>query len=293
APPPQESPALAHASDIHTTIVGYALNSPPGSQLCPQAPDGSRCDGRDLRAVLATAPGGPAPAASLRHAMCGHDTQRSTTPAPFRYRIPRQGSVGRCTNLAAPACSTDGNCGGGVCIGGLWMPRNEPSCSTTAQCPSGAVCLGTKCRAAPSCIEDADCGQLFPGQNYACVEKDTRWCRNDPSVRCLTRSDCPACPGGGACGRVCDPRRLKFYIAPGVGEKTVELEAWFLNPDEDGLPQERAGPPKLFHEISTLGAPYGSITRKANCCVDAWWPDPAAIGTNCAGGCPADLTCNQ
>src|SRR5262249_11150756 len=204
APPPQESPALAHASDIHTTIVGYALNSPPGSQLCPQGlpgSDGSRCDGKDLRAVLATAPGGPAPAASLRHAMCGHDTQRSTTPEPFRYLITRQGSVGRCTNLTAPACSTDGNCGGGVCVGGHCMPRNEPSCSTTAQCPSGAVCLGTKCRAAPSCIEDADCGQLFPGQNYACVEKDTRWCRNDPSVRCLTRSDCPACPGGGACGR--------------------------------------------------------------------------------------------
>jgi hypothetical protein len=28
--------------------------------------------------------------------------------------------------------------------------------------------------------------------------------------------------------------------------------------------------------------------------VDDWWPDPAVQGgTLCAGGCPADFTCNQ
>ena len=293
APPAQESPALAHATDIHTTIVGYALNSTPGSQLCPRAMDGSRCDGKDLRPFLVTAAGGPAPAAMLRHSMCGHETQKSTSPDQSRYLITREGSVGRCTNLAAPACGSDADCGGAACVGGHCMPRNEPFCSNGAQCPTGAVCLGGKCRSAPSCVEDADCGHLFPGQSYACVEKDARWCRNDPSVRCTTRGDCPACPLGGACGRVCDPRRLKFYYAAGASEKGVELADLFLDPDEDGLHQGKTGSTKLLHEISKLDGPYGSIIRKANCCVDAWWPDPASLGTNCAGGCPADLTCNK
>jgi len=293
APPAQESTALAHSTDIHTTIVGYALNTAPGSQLCPKASDGSRCDGKDLRPFLASAPGGPAPAASLRRALCGHETKKSTSPDQGRYLVTRQGSVGRCTNLAAPACASDADCGASACIGGHCMPRSEPTCTTSAQCPIGAACLGNKCRSAPSCIQDADCGQLFPGGSYACVEKDTRWCRNDPSVRCTTREDCPACPLGGACGRVCDARRLKFYFEPGTGDKTVELADLFLDPDEDGLHQDRIGSTKLLHQISKLSGPYGSTIRKANCCVDDWWPDPSFIGTNCSGGCPADLTCNQ
>ncbi len=291
-PPAQESPALAHATDIHTTVVGYALDSAPGSQLCPMAPDGTRCDGKDLRPVLATAPGGPAPASSLRRAMCGHETRKALSASQTRYLLTGEGSVGRCTNLAAPACSSDAQCGGDACIGGHCMPRNEPACSTTAQCPTGAVCLGNKCRVAPSCTDDGDCDALFPGQNYACADKAARWCRNDPSVRCTTRADCPACPDGGACRRLCEPRRLKFYFTPGVGDKSVELADLFLDPDEDGLHNNKIGSPKLLHQISRIAGPYGSAMRKANCCVDAWWPEPSFLGTNCAGGCPADLTCN-
>jgi hypothetical protein len=74
----------------------------------------------------------------------------------------------------------------------------------------------------------------------------------------------------------------------------ADAEKWLtLDPDEDGLHQNKMGSTKLLHEISKLAGPYGSIIRKANCCVDDWWPDPSFIGTNCAGGCPADLTCNQ
>ena len=293
APTPYQSPALAHSTDIHTTVVGYALNTPPGSQECPKAADGTRCDGKDLRPFLATAAGGPAPAETLRHALCGHETKRSTTPDQSRYLITRDGSVGRCTNLAAPACSGDGDCGGGACIGGHCMPRNEPSCTTTVQCPAGAVCLGNKCRSAPACVENADCAQLFPAQSYACVEQAARWCRNDPSVRCATSADCPTCPLGGACGRVCEARRFKFYFAAGSGDRNAELADLFLDPDEVGLHQSKTGSTKLLNEISKLEGPYGSIIRRANCCVDAWWPDPASIGTNCSGGCPADLACNQ
>ena len=125
-PPAQESCALAHSTDIHATAVGYALNSAPGTQLCPMAPDGTRCDGKDLRSHLLTAPGGPSAPESLRRALCGHDTQRSTGPDNLRYLLTREGSVGRCTLLSAPACSSD------------------------AQCPGGRVCLGGHCLRAPS-----------------------------------------------------------------------------------------------------------------------------------------------
>jgi hypothetical protein len=292
-PPAQESPALTHATDIRATIVGYALDTPPGTQLCPMAADGTRCDGKDLRPVLATAPGGPAPAESLRRALCGHETRRNTSPGQFRYLLTREGSVGRCTNQAAPGCNADADCGADVCIGGHCMPRTEPACTSTTQCPAGAVCLGNQCRVAPACVEDTDCGALFPGGSYACVEKATRWCRNDPSVRCTTRSDCPACPDGGPCGRLCEPRRLKFYFAPSTGQKSSELADLFLDPDEVGLHQYKIGSTILLHQMSNTDGPYGSIMRRANCCVDAWWPDPSFNGTICAGGCPSDLTCNQ
>ena len=293
-PPAHENAALVHSTDIHATAVGYALGTSPGSQLCPMGSDGSRCDGKDLRGHLATTPGGPASPESLRRSLCGHDTQRSTSPTDLRYLLTREGSVGRCTNLAAAACSSDAECaGGGVCLGGHCAPSVEPGCNSNTDCPSGAVCYGHKCRIGPSCIEDADCGRLFPGQSYSCVEKETRWCRNDPSVRCTTRDDCPSCPGGGACARLCAPRRLKFYFAPQGGAKASEIADLFLDPDEDGLHDAQIGSTKLLNQMSDLNGPYGNTMRRANCCVDDWWPDPASISTLCSGGCPTDLTCNE
>src|SRR5262249_44592348 len=267
----------------------------PGSQLCPMASNGTtRCDGKDLRNQLVTTPGGPAAPESLRRSLCGHDTQRSTSPTDLRYLITREGSVGRCTNLAAPACSSDAQCQGGrVCLGGHCEPNTEAGCSSNANCPAGAVCLGNKWRIGPACIEDADCGRLFPGQSYACVAQDTRWCRNDPSVRCTSHNDCPVCPLGGACARLCEPRRLKFYFAPVAGANASELSDQFLDPDEDGLHNGKIGSTKLLHQMSDLSGPYGPTMRRANCCVDDWWPDPASIGTICSGGCPSDLTCNE
>ncbi len=293
-PPAQENHALVHSTDIYATAVGYALNTPPGSQLCPKAADGTRCDGKDLRGHLATTPGGPAAPESLRRALCGHDTQRSTGPDNLRYLLTREGSVGRCTLLSAPACASDAQCPGGrVCLGGHCMTASEPACASNAACPTGAVCFGGKCRAAPSCTDDADCSALFPGASSACVEKDTRWCRNDPSVRCTTRNDCPPCPDGGACRRLCEPRRLKFYFAPVGGAKAAELSDLFLDPDEPGLHNATIGSTKLVNEMSNLSGPYGAKMQRVNCCVDDWWSEPASIGTICSGGCPADLTCNQ
>ena len=121
----------------------------------------------------------------------------------------------------------------------------EPTCSSNAACPAGAACFGGRCRVGPSCTDDADCAALFPGDSSACVEKATRWCRNDPSVRCTTRNDCPPCPDGGACRRLCEPRRLKFYFSPVGGAKAAELSDLFLDPDEPGLHNATIGSTEL------------------------------------------------
>jgi len=54
---PYESPAVAHSTDVLPTVLGLALDT-PGAQACPESADGTRCDGRDLRSQLVTAPGG-------------------------------------------------------------------------------------------------------------------------------------------------------------------------------------------------------------------------------------------
>jgi hypothetical protein len=296
-PPPNESPALAHAVDAFTTIMGYATDSAPGTQLCPQAPfDGSRCDGRDLRAHLANAPGGPAPAATLRHSLCGHETEKSTTPTLDRYLVTRPGSVGRCTVLTAPSCSSSADCGAGAfCLGGRCLATAEPSCTSTSQCATGAVCLGGRCRVAPACTDDGDCAALLNGTPSACVAKEMKWCRNAPGVACATNADCPACADGGACGRVCEARQLKFYVAPGASGTAHQVTDLFLDPDENGLHEGISSGRSLVSDISSLGGPYGDALRRAACCLDQWWSTPTMGASICGPGysCPADFTCNQ
>ena len=73
------NPALAHSVDVLPTVLGFALGT-SGSQACPLSPDGFTCDGHDLGAHLVTAPGGPAAPETLRHALCGHHTKRTTSP---------------------------------------------------------------------------------------------------------------------------------------------------------------------------------------------------------------------
>ena len=101
-PPAQESPALAHATDIHTTVVGYALNSAPGKPALSQAPDGTRCDGKDLRPYLATARRPRAGVVAAARAVRTRDQEEHAARREDRYLLTREGSVGRCTNLAAP-----------------------------------------------------------------------------------------------------------------------------------------------------------------------------------------------
>ena len=58
-------------------------------------------------------------------------------------------------------------------------------------------------------------------------------------------------PGaGGACARLCEPRRLKFYFAPQGGAKACELADLFLDPDEDGLHDAQIGSTKLLNQMS-------------------------------------------
>ena len=117
-------------------------------------------------------------------------------------------------------------------------------------------------------------------------------------MACSTTADCPACPalGGAApypCGRLCEPRQLKFYVTAGGALSSIQVTDLFLDPDEQGL--HRNSPGTVTHSMSNLLGPYGDAMRRANCCVDDWWPEVAALGTLCDGGysCPADLTCNE
>ena len=275
------------------TALGFALGAPTGVP-CPPSADGTRCDGKDLRPYL----GAPAPSnssAPLRHSLCGHHTKHPTAPTKLRYLLTRPGSVGRCTNLDAPTCGTDQDCGPGLaCLGGHCAATLESSCSGTASCPSGALCLGGRCRIAPSCIDDGTCAALFPGQNYACAEKETRWCRNAPGVRCSTRDDCPACPAGpGAtaapCNRLCEARQLKLYVE----EPTLELTDLFLDPDENGLHAGVEGIGTVSYDLSRPGGAYADTTSRLSCCVRDWWPEAASTPSVCTGSCPADFVCNE
>ena len=297
APPPQTSEAVAHAVDLLPTLLGYARGT-PGSQPCPVGPDGVACDGRDLRPQLVTAPGGPAAPETLRHALCGHHTQRPTVPTHSRYLLTRPGSLGRCTPAAAATCTTTAGCvAGEFCLGGHCAPDLPASgCSSTATCPSGAVCLAGVCRQGPVCFDDSDCAALL-GAGYTCAGQAQRWCRNAPNVACGTNADCPVCPSVDGspvpCGRLCEARILKFYATPGA-VPGPELSDLFLDPDEKALHQ--GDPTSLVTALSNPTGGYATLMARMNCCIDAWWPDIVSqTGTLCTTGlsCPADLTCNQ
>jgi hypothetical protein len=292
-PPPSEMLQTAHSSDVLPTTLGYALGT-PGSQACPVSPDGTACDGKDLRPWVFPASTGGTPAAPLRHSLCGHHTQRPTAPTTQRYLLTRPGSVGRCTDLTAPSCGTDAQCGAGaICLGGHCAASAEPACSGAGQCPSGSACLGGRCRAAPACVDDANCEAIFPSGHFACVEPETKWCRNAPDVRCGSNADCPVCPAGPGptpppCSRLCEARELKLYISV----PSLELTDLFLDPDEHGLHGGIEAEGTLAHDLSKSTSGYASTMSRLECCVDAWWP-AGAIGSTCTGSCPADFVCNE
>jgi len=297
-PPERQSAALAHTIDLHPTILGYALDT-PGEQLCPKAADGTRCDGRDLRPHLVTNPGGPVAPATLRKSLCGHETNKVSAPTIQRYLLSGPNAVGRCTNLAAPSCTTSADCGASAfCLGGRCMPAAEPSCSDDDDCGAGALCLGGQCRVGPSCMQTSDCASMFPGGSYACVAHETKWCRNAPEVACSSAADCPVCPtwpGASApypCNRTCEPRRLKFYAIPGGAADSMELADVFLDPDERGLHGKFPG--TVVEDMSSMLGPYGDMMRRANCCLDDWWPEVSELGTQCSPGysCPASMACD-
>ena len=301
-PPPRETEALAHGIDVLPTILGLALDT-PGAQPCPTGSDGKPCDGRDLRPHL-FGPAGEAPAApadTLRRSLCGHQTNRGDAPTTDRYLLTRPGTVGRCTDVDAPVCAADTDCGANaICLGGHCIGTAEPPCTASAQCGPGGACLNDRCVMGPACIDDAGCAGTLPGRSIACVEPETRWCRNAPGVRCGTHADCPLCPAvpGGVpapCARVCEARQLKLYVAtatvPGALPRP-DVTDLFLDPDEVGRLRGVSG--TLTWAMSRPNGPYADTMAKLSCCLDDWWPQVAQQWrTICAGGCPDQLTCNQ
>ncbi len=297
-PPPQFNPAVAHSTDVLPTMLGFAVGT-SGSTPCPTSPDGITCTGKDLGAHLVTTPGGPAAPETLRHALCGHHTKRTTSPTRARFMLTRPGSIGRCTNPANAACTTSAECGAGeFCLGGFCtVDGAQTACATNMQCAAGAACLGGKCRTGPVCLGDDDCASLLD-PSYVCTARSAKWCRNAPNVACTSSADCPVCPTtvAGAsspapCGRLCETRSLKFYVNPGA-VASVQLSDLFLDPDEQGLHSGDGS--TLVGNMSKLDGPYANTIRRMNCCIDDWWPDVVAqSGTQCTTGfsCPADLTC--
>jgi hypothetical protein len=284
-----QSDALAHSTDVLPSLLGYALDTPPGSEACPTSDfDGTACDGRDLRAQLGAT---PAAATDLRHSLCGHETRRPVRPSRGRYLLTTPGTVGRCTLTSGAACVSDLTCGGGeFCLGGHCVAQGGKPCGSSASCAAGSICLAGKCQAGPPCVDDATCtGLLGPGG--ACVAKEQKWCANAPDVACTTRTQCPECPSINgreiACRRLCQPRMLKMYDN-GFNADMTDL---FLDPDETDL--KSPGANSVAAILSNEAGPYGGTIQQFACCLDDWWSE-FATGALCGGGsCPAALTCNQ
>jgi len=282
-----ETDALAHSTDILPSVLGFALDTAPGTQTCPVSDfDGTPCDGRDFRAQL----GGANPSA-LRHALCGHETRRPVRPARGRYLLTGAGTVGRCVLGNAASCTLDVECGlGGFCLGGRCAPHGGQTCATTASCPAGAVCFAGACQAGPPCIDDTACTGLL-GAGATCVAQSQKWCMNAPDVACSTVGECPACPTINgrsiACRRECEPRRLKMYDNGG----NADMTDLFLDPDETDV--HAAGPFAAL--LSDESGPYGATLRQLVCCIDGWWGGDAKASSLCGPGdsCPAAFTCNQ
>jgi hypothetical protein len=290
--PPNERLELAHSTDLLPTILGMALGT-SGTQQCPASSrDGTPCDGRDLRPYLqgATAAQPPPP---LRRALCGHHTQRGTSPSRQRYLLTRPGAVGRCVDMQLPACTTATDCApGDVCLAGRCTAAAEAPCDATTPCPAGSRCITGRCRVGPPCVDDASCAGMFGSSTVRCVEPGAKWCRNAPHQTCTVAADCPACPGGplDACGRVCEAQQLKLYV--GIAGTEVEMVDLFRDPDERGRVFD-ADPSNALVAMSSLSGPHATDLRRLACCIDGWWPEAAAAGSVCRteDTCPADFSC--
>jgi hypothetical protein len=282
-----QTDALAHSTDLLPSMLGWALDTAPGTQACPTSDsDGTPCDGRDFRAQLGAL--AAAPASALRRSLCGHETRRGVRPSRGRYLVSGADTVGRCALATAPACIDDLGCGlGEFCLGGRCTAKGGQACGS---CPAGAVCLGGKCQAGPPCIDDVACQRLL-GANGTCVAKSAKWCTNAPDVACTARDQCPVCPLSNgiavACRRQCEPRRLKMYENGG----NADMTDLFLDPDE----RDVHGGGVISGLFSSETGPYGGTIRQLACCIDDWWAGESGAVSLCGptDTCPAALTCNQ
>ena len=260
-------------------------SAPPGSQLCPWDRTG-----RAVTARICVGISPPRPAACVARVAAAFALRaRHATARPHRPALPADARRFRRTPHEPGRGGVQQRRrvrGGGVCLADTVRRASSRAQleyrlhlggGATATAPYRPVVHRGRRLRAP-----------LPGQSYSCGEGDAL-SRNDPSVRCTTRDDCPSCPAGGACARLCAPRRLNSSRRRARRRR-----------DRRPVPRPRRGraarrPDRVqaAEPDVRLNGPYGVTMRRANCCVDDWWPDPASISTLCSGGCPTDLTCNE
>lgn len=121
----------------------------------------------------------------------------SECAAPLTCRL------SRCRN----ECVSSRDCAAGLtCVqdndglGGCLLPE-ESHCALNSECPTGLICVSTKCT--NPCAEDRDC---VTGATCDMADDGTRVCVEPPVVRCALNSDCEyplVCDANQQCTQEC------------------------------------------------------------------------------------------
>ena len=173
----------------HENAGAGALDRHPAdrARLCarhvagqPALPDGPgrrrAATARTSRGHLVTTPGGPAAPESLRRALCGHDTKRSTSPDRTALPADARQAASDAARRPRPACThaTPSARAGAFCLGGHCAPSVEPGCTSNARLPAGR---GVPRRQVPDrrrrASRTAIARRLFPAQATSAWEGQT------------------------------------------------------------------------------------------------------------------------
>ena len=102
-----------------------------------------------------------------------------------------------CNNMAATPCSSNADCGGGICGGKRCQggPNNGNPCSATSECTPG-VCSVPGQATAPNDCSDANCSSSGGNEGSCAAGPVDQYCGPTATFQiCYSNSDCAAFPG--------------------------------------------------------------------------------------------------